>query len=127
MGDAPNTAGSESEEDAETESDTGSYTVEATDEAEISDRDVVVPLPLYKVVTVFSTLIAGAAVVGGFIVLDEATQRASVPVEDIDPLLSLLGLFMIAGGGALYAFSGRFRAPGMGTTNNDGDEKEDNG
>ncbi|MFB6227296.1 MAG: hypothetical protein ABEH88_01715 [Halobacteriales archaeon] len=126
MGDAPNAAGPSSQEDAETESDT-SHTVEATDEAEISDRDVVVPLPLYKVVTVFSTLIAGAAVVGGFIVLDEATQRASVPVEDIDPLLSLLGLFMIAGGGALYAFSGRFRAPGMGTTNTDEDEKENNG
>lgn len=125
MADTSNAASSDTEEDTTT--DTGDYTVEATEEAEISDRDVVVPLPLYKVITVFSTLIAGVAVVGGFVVLDEATQRASVPLEDIDPLLALLGLFMIAGGGAMYAFSGRFRAPGMGTTNTDEDEPSDNG
>ncbi len=127
MADAPNATGSDAEDDAETEGDAGDYTVEAAEEAEISDRDVVVPLPLYKVITVFSTLIAGVAVVGGFIVLDEATQRASVQLEDIDPLLALLGLFMIAGGGAMYAFSGRFRAPGMGTTKTDENESPDNG
>jgi hypothetical protein len=125
MADTSNAASSDTEEDTTT--DTGDYAVEATEEAEISDRDVVVPLPLYKVITVFSTLIAGVAVVSGFVVLDEATQRASVPLEDIDPLLALLGLFMIAGGGAMYAFSGRFRAPGMGTTNTDEDEPSDNG
>jgi hypothetical protein len=101
--------------------------VDATDDAEVSERDVVIPLPLYKVVTVFSTLISGAAVVFGFVALDEATQRASASVGEIDPLMALLGLFLIAGGGALYAFSGRFRAPGMGTTKNDEAESSDNG
>jgi lipopolysaccharide export LptBFGC system permease protein LptF len=101
--------------------------VDATDDAEVSERDVVIPLPLYKVVTVFSTLISGAAVVFGFVVLDEATQRASASVGEIDPLLALLGLFLIAGGGAMYAFSGRFRAPGMGTTKTDETESPDNG
>ena len=36
-------------------------------------RDVEVPLPVYKVVTVFSTLIAVVLVVGGFLALDAAT------------------------------------------------------
>jgi hypothetical protein len=126
MADAPNAAGSDPGEDAEN-GNTESPSVEATDEAEVSNRDVVIPLPLYKVVTVFSTLISGAAVVFGFVVLDEATQRASAPADEIDPLLALLGLLLIAGGGALYAFSGRFRAPGMGTTKNDETERSDNG
>jgi hypothetical protein len=106
---------------------TDATSVDATDDAEVSERDVVIPLPLYKVVTVFSTLISGAAVVFGFVVLDEATQRASASVGEIDPLLALLGLFLIAGGGAMYAFSGRFRAPGMGTTKTDEAESPDNG
>ena len=97
------------------------------DDGAVSGRDVVVPLPLYKIVTVFSTLISGAGVVGGFIVLDEATQRASATPDEIDPVLALLGLLMIAGGGALYAFSGRFRAPGMGTTKNGETEESHNG
>jgi len=97
------------------------------DDAEVSERDVVVPFELYKVVTVFSTLIAGASVVFGFVVLDTATQRASAPPEEIDPVLALFGLLLIAGGGAIYAFSGRFRAPGMGTTNNGDDQESGNG
>jgi len=100
---------------------------DTSEDAEVSDRDVVVPLELYKVVTVFSTLIAGASVVFGFVVLDTATQRASAPPEEIDPVLALLGLFLIAGGGAIYAFSGRFRAPGMGTTKNGDDQDPGNG
>jgi hypothetical protein len=124
MADASNAAGSDPGENAENGT-TESTAVEATDEAEASNRDIVIPMPLYKVVTVFSTLISGAAVVFGFVVLDEATQRASAPADEINPLLALLGLFLIAGGGALYAFSGRFRAPGMGTTKADETEGSD--
>jgi len=138
MADAPNADGSEPGDDPEATASAadGAATTETIgdeeasdtiDDEAVSDRDVVVPLPLYKVVTVFSTLIAGTAVVAGFMVLDEATQRASVPLRDIDPALALLGLFLIAGGGALYAFSGRFRAPGMGTTKNDDAEEPGNG
>lgn len=91
------------------------------------DRDVVVPLSIYKVVVVFSTLIAAAGVVGGFMTLDMATQRATAPAADIDPLLALLGIGLIAFGAAVFAFAARFRAPGMGTDKNEEAEPERNG
>jgi len=90
-------------------------------------REVVVPLSVYKIVTVFSTLIAVVAVVGGFLLLDAATRRASVPASEVDPVLALLGLLAIAAGGGVYAFASRFRAPGMGTPKTDDDQDADNG
>ena len=90
-------------------------------------REVVVPLRVYKVVTVFSTLIAVVLVVGGFLALDAATRRASLPASEIDPVLAVVGLLAIAGGGAVYAYASRFRAPGMGTSKNDDDQGPDNG
>ena len=90
-------------------------------------RDVVVPLSLYKTVTVFSTLIAVVFVVGGFLLLDAATRRASLPASEVDPVLAILGLLSIVGGAAVYAFAARFRAPGMGTPKPDDDEGGDNG
>ena len=97
------------------------------DAADRSGRDVVVPLSVYKVVTVFSTFIAVVAVVGGFLLLDAATRRASAPPSEIDPLLAVLGLLAIAAGGGVYAFAARFRAPGMGTPKPDDDEASDDG
>lgn len=87
------------------------------------DSDVIVPLSVYKIVTVFSTLIAGAAVVVGFAVLDTATQRAQAPVDEIDIPLALLGIGGIIAGSAIYVFSTRFRTAGMGMGNakDDGD------
>lgn len=87
------------------------------------DSDVIVPLSVYKIVTVFSTLIAGAAVVVGFAVLDTATQRAQAPVDEINIPLALLGIGMIIAGSAIYVFSTRFRTAGMGMGNakDDGD------
>ena len=90
-------------------------------------REVVVPLRVYKAVTVFSTLIAIVFVVGGFLALDAATRRASAPPAEVDPVLAVLGLLAIAGGGAVYAYASRFRAPGMGTSKNDDDQGPDNG
>lgn len=90
-------------------------------------REVVVPLRVYKVVTVFSTLIAVVLVVGGFLALDAATRRASLPASEIDPFLAVLGLAAIAGGGLVYAYASRFRAPGMGTSKNGDDQGSDNG
>jgi len=90
-------------------------------------RDVVVPLSIYKRVVVFSTLIAGASVVAGFLVLDAATQRARLPIGEVDPVLALLGLGLIAAGGVVYAFASRFRAPGMGTDKDGEDEPSDDG
>lgn len=87
------------------------------------DSDVIVPIPVYKIVTVFSTLIAGAAVVAGFALLDTATQQAQAPVEEINVPLALLGITAIVAGSAVYVFSTRFRTAGMGMGNakDDGD------
>ena len=85
------------------------------------------PLELYKVVTVFSTLIAITAILVGFVLLDRATQRATVAPEDVNALLALLALGLIAGGAAVYAFSTRFRADGMGKPKDDTDERSNNG
>lgn len=90
-------------------------------------REVVVPLRVYKAVTVFSTMFSVFLVVGGFLALDAATKRANLDLADINPLLALVGLAMIGGGGALYAFSSRFRARGMGNAKERTDEQSDNG
>ena len=90
-------------------------------------RDVVVPLALYKRVVVISTLIAVISVVAGFLALDAATRRARAPIGEVDPWLALLGLGLIATGGVVYAFSSRFRAPGMGTDKDGEDERPDDG
>ena len=90
-------------------------------------REVEVPLRVYKTVVVFSTLFAVVLVVGGFVVLDVATQRARLALSDVDPVLALLGLAMLVAGAVLYAFATRFRARGMGKPKDAGDESSDNG
>lgn len=96
-------------------------------DGETGPREVDVPLQIYKIVVVFSTLIAGGLVVGGFLVLDVATRRARAPPSEIDPVLALLGLALIAGGAVVYAFSARFRATGMETDKGSSTEANDNG
>jgi hypothetical protein len=81
---------------------------------------------LYKTVTVFATLIAVLAVVAGFLLLDTATQRASADLGEVNPILALLGVGCILGGGAVYAFSTRFRAEGMGKDKDDEAPPSDN-
>jgi hypothetical protein len=90
-------------------------------------RDVVVPLRVYKAVTVFSTLFAVAFVLAGFILLDVATDRATADVSEIDPGLLIVGLAGIIGGAVVYALGTRFRAAGMGKPKDDADEATDNG
>lgn len=90
-------------------------------------RDVVVPLRLYKTITVFSTLLAVATILAGFVVLDRATRRASLAPEDVNLLLALAGLGLLAFGTVVYAFSTRFRTEGMGKPKDDTDEEFDNG
>jgi hypothetical protein len=90
-------------------------------------RDVVVPLRVYKAVTVFSTLFAIVFVLAGFVLLDEATNRATAEVSEIDPILAILGLGLLVGGAAVYAFSTRFRTEGMGKSKDESDESSDNG
>lgn len=90
-------------------------------------RDVVVPERLYKTVTVFSTLFAVVAVVGGFVALDVATDTGSAAPEEVSVPMSLLGIGLIAAGGVVYAFASRFRARGMATDKNSDDQSTDNG
>jgi uncharacterized integral membrane protein len=95
--------------------------------ADSDRRDVVVPLRVYKTVTVFSTLFAVLSVVGGFILIDTATQRASVPTSEIDVPLGVAGLGLILAGSVVYAFSTRFRTEEMGKSKDDADEGSGNG
>jgi Na+-transporting NADH:ubiquinone oxidoreductase subunit NqrE len=97
------------------------------DEPRGRSREVVVPLRLYKTVTVFSTLIAVAAVVLGFVALDAATQRATLEASEVNPWLAALGVAFIAAGGLVYAFASRFRAEGMRKDKDASDEDSDNG
>ncbi|PSP57375.1 hypothetical protein BRC72_09660 [Halobacteriales archaeon QH_7_66_36] len=76
---------------------------------------------VYKAVTVFSTLFAIVAVVVGFVLLDEATQRATAAPEEVNVALAVAGLLAIAAGAGTYAFSTRFRAAGMGNHKDEAD------
>jgi hypothetical protein len=104
-------------------------------------RDVVVPMRLYKTVTVFSTLIAVVSVVLGFMLLDAATLNvsflgalatgllAAVGLSVADGLLSTVfaaaGLGVIGFGAGVYVVGTRFRAEGMGKPQEDSDEASD--
>jgi hypothetical protein len=106
-------------------------------------RDVVVPLRLYKTVTVFSTLIAVVAVVSGFLILDAATLQTSLLRSLLDAVLAAVGLtpppgivsgvlavvalLVIGGGAGVYVLGTRFRAEGMGNSQEDADEESNNG
>ncbi|MFB6304826.1 MAG: hypothetical protein ABEH47_06645 [Haloferacaceae archaeon] len=106
-------------------------------------RDVVVPMRLYKTVTVFSTLIAVFAVVFGFTLLDAATLDVSLlrgvvvaalaaaglsPAPDVlSAALAVAGLATIGFGAAVYTLGTRFRAPGMGNAQEDASEGSDDG
>lgn len=106
-------------------------------------RDVVVPMRVYKTVTVFSTLLAILGVVVGFVLLDAATIRLSllrravlgllravgvVPPETVlSAVLAVAGLVAISVGAGVYVLGTRFRARGMGNPQEDADESSDNG
>jgi uncharacterized integral membrane protein len=105
--------------------DTEVETEEPTDSAstvETNRRDVVVPTDLYKIITVFSTLIAILSVVGGFILLDTATNRTLAAPSEVDLPLAILGVGAIVLGAAVYAFATRFRTAGMGSDKDNPDE-----
>jgi hypothetical protein len=90
-------------------------------------REIVVPMSIYKVVTVMATLLAMVGVVGGFVLLDAATNRANAPIDEVNPVVALFGLAFIVAGAAVYAFSTRFRAEGMGKSKTDEGQHRDDG
>ena len=101
-------------------------------------RDIVVPIRLYKTITVFSTLIATGCILGGFILIDAATLQVSVlrrlllgglsavglsiDQELFSAILAIGGLTLMAAGTGVFVLSSRFRAPGMGNAQEDSDE-----
>jgi hypothetical protein len=106
-------------------------------------RDIVVPLRLYKTITVFSTLIAAVSILAGFILLDAATLQVSVlrrlivlaisslgiaPDQGLlSGVLGIAGLSLMAAGSGVFILSSRFRAEGMGNAQEDTDEESTNG
>ena len=113
--------------DRTTESDVDGSSSTRDGDGGPSGRDVVVPMHVYKVVTVFSTLIAVLLVVGGLILLDLATDRGAAAREDVAILRATIGLVSIVLGAAVYAFASRFRAAGMGNPKDDHDESSNDG
>jgi len=119
---------------------------DSADDAPTTDsgrRDVVVPMRLYKTITVFSTLIAVTSVVLGFVLLDAATIRLSLlrrlvigllgvvgvtpPSTVLSAVLAVAGLASITLGAGVYVLGTRFRARGMGNSQEDAAESSDNG
>jgi hypothetical protein len=133
---------------------TSSGSTSAADDADADDadgpttdadgrRDVVVPMRLYKTVTVFSTLLAVLGVVVGFVLLDAATIRLSLlrrllvgllgavgvtpPSAVLSAVLAALGLASIVFGAGVYVLGTRFRARGMGNAQEDAAESSNDG
>ena len=114
-------------EGTEGDSSGASETERGGQDREGGGREVVVSRELYKIVTVFSTLIAIAAVVGGFVLLDTATNRTLAAPSEVDLPLAIAGVGSIALGAAVYAFASRFRTQGMGSPNSDADRGSGDG
>jgi uncharacterized membrane protein len=138
----------QSDEDTMTDSDPQTAHTEqhntaedTTAESASGRRDVVVPMRIYKTVTVFSTLLAVVSVVIGFLFLDAATLNVSL-VGDIvrlvlaglnisvsesllSSLFAVIGLGSIGLGAGVYVIGTRFRAQGMGKSQEDASESSD--
>ena len=138
----PPAAGTSNESDPAAPDDAAGEASGETDDRERRGRDVVVPMRLYKTVTVFSTLIAVVSVVFGFMLLDAATLNvsflgnvvrgalAAVGLGVADGILStvfaVVGLSIIAFGAGVYVIGTRFRARGMGKSQEDSGEESSN-
>lgn len=106
-------------------------------------REVIVPMRLYKTVTVFSTLVAVVSVVTGFLLLDAATLQVGIfrrlasglfallgvrpPSGTLDAVLAAAGLGVMAFGAGFYVLGTRFRTPEMGKSQEDSREETSNG
>jgi len=105
------------------------------------DREVVVPLRLYKTVTVYATLFAVTLVILGFTFLDVATGQSllmgllrALPLSFPTPragttraVFALFGLGAILLGAGVYVLGARFRAEGMGTDKGSEDQPPGDG
>lgn len=121
------TAATSSSDATEGSDDASTPPASSGDDGALRDGDVVVPMEIYKVVTVFSTLFAVVLVVGGMIALDAATQRGMAAREEVHLAWATVGVGSIVFGAAVYAFASRFRATGMGNPKDADDEDSDDG
>jgi hypothetical protein len=147
-GDRSNTTDDSALDVDATESTDGSVagrSIESVRNESVGDRrpDVIVPLAIYKRVTVVSTVLASVIVVVGFLFLDAATKQTrllrgpietglgwvgiGISAETLSILLGVAGLGSIAIGAAIYVFGARFRTAGMGSDKTDANASDDNG
>lgn len=105
-------------------------------------RVIVVPKRLFKVVTVFSTLLAVVTYLIGFVLIDAATLQVSivrrligfllgsvgigVPEDVLTAALAILGVSFILAGTAAYVLGTRFQAQGMRKSQEDSSEEYSN-
>jgi len=104
------------------------------------DGTIVVPMRMYKGITVFSTLVATVLVVLGFVCFDAATRtdhllRTSLrwvfesvgvtpSVGVLNVLFGLLGVGLILVGAGSYILGTRFKTEGMVDGSNKSDDEE---
>lgn len=102
---------------------------EPTETGRQDDGSIVLPMRLYKGVTVFSTLLATALVVLGFFMFDAATHPANPlregavwlvgvsgwtpPSGAVDVAFGLVGVAIVLVGAGSYVLGTRFKAEGM--------------
>lgn len=97
------------------------------DEEAAARRHVNVPLPIFKAVTVFSTLFAVIAIIVGLGLIDRGTDRARAPVEELNLWMTFLGVALIVFGAAIYAFSTRFTPTERANDKGESSQSEDDG
>lgn len=90
-------------------------------------RQIPVPIEFYRVVTVLSTGGAVVVVVAGLYLIDRGTDRARAAPDEVDPVVTLLGVGLIVFAAALYAFSTRFIPGERGNDKGEPDEPTGNG
>ncbi|MFW5919611.1 MAG: DUF7315 family membrane protein [archaeon] len=111
--------------------------------ASASGREVVVPMALYKRVTVFGTLVAILTVLFGFVALDAALysrsivrvnvlwflERVGLPTAPgvVSAAFAVIGLGLVVLGAWSYVLSTRFRTEGMGTARDAPSSEVDDG
>ncbi|MFQ3294100.1 MAG: putative membrane protein [Halobacteriales archaeon] len=116
---------------------------QGTNESSRGGREVVVPMALYKRVTVFGTLLAIVTVLFGFMALDAAMYSRSLvrvnvmwilervglgtPTGVLSAGFAVIGLTLVVLGAWIYVLSTRFRTEGMGQVRDDPAAEVDDG
>lgn len=116
---------------------------QGVNEGDRGGREVVVPMALYKRVTVFGTLVAIVTVLFGFMALDAAMYSRSfvrvnvmwvleqvglvTPAGVLSAGFAVIGLALVVLGAWIYVLSTRFRTAGMGQVRDDSAAEVDDG